>query len=241
MRRAKIVCTLGPASESSEAIEGLIAAGMDVARLNFSHGDHDFHRELLSRVRTASKKMGRTVAVLQDLQGPKIRAQNMTDGVVQLEEGAETTITTDEVLGTAERFSTSYKLLPRDVNPGDPILLDDGNLSLKVLRKTETDVVCVVVDGGPLKDKKGINLPTSKVSAPSLTPKDIEDAHFGAEVGVDAVTLSFVRSRHDVRMLRRELVSSKSRPLVIAKLEKPQAIDQLQQILEEADGVMVAH
>lgn len=240
MRRAKIVCTLGPASSSPEAIEGLIEAGMNVARLNFSHGDYDFHRELLGRVRAASEKMKRPVAVLQDLQGPKIRAQKMENGKVELEEGAETVITTEEVLGTAERFSTSYKLLPRDVNPGDPILLDDGNLSLEVISKTETDVRCKVIDGGPLKDKKGINLPTSKVSAPSLTPKDIEDAHFGAEVGVDAVALSFVRSRHDVRMLRRELVSAKSRPLVIAKLEKPQAIDQLEQILEEADGVMVA-
>jgi pyruvate kinase len=143
-------------------------------------------------------------------------------------------------MGTADLFPTSYKLLPRDVSPGDPILLDDGNLTLSVIKKTDDEVHCEVVDGGPLRDKKGINLPASRVSAPSLTEKDIRDAHFGAEVGYDAVALSFVRSRHDVRALRRELAQAKSRPLIIAKLEKPQAIDQLEGILEEADGVMVA-
>ena len=240
MRRAKIVCTLGPSSDSQEAIEALIDAGMNVARLNFSHGDHDFHRELVNRVRAAANKLGQPVAILQDLQGPKIRCQKMEGGVVQLEEGATTVITTEECLGTAERFGTSYSLLPRDVEIGQQILLDDGNLTLRVESKTETEVTCTVIDGGPLKDRKGINLPDSKVSAPSLTEKDIRDAHFGAEVGVDAVALSFVRTRHDVRTLRRELAQTKSRPLIIAKLEKPQAIDQLEQILEEADGVMVA-
>jgi pyruvate kinase len=240
MRRAKIVCTLGPASESAEAIEDLIDAGMDVARLNFSHGDHDFHRILVNRIRAASGKHGKPVAILQDLQGPKIRTLKMEGGAVELRPGATTTITIDDVLGTSERFGTLYKLLPRDVNPGEDILLDDGNLGLRVISKTERDVVCEVVHGGILKDKKGINLPNTKVSAPSLTDKDIRDAHFGAEVGVDAVALSFVRTRNDVRMLRRELAQAKSRPLVIAKIEKPQAIDQLEGILEEADGVMVA-
>ncbi len=234
------MCTLGPASESQEAIESLIEAGMDVARLNFSHGDYDFHRALFNRIRSASAKVGRNVAIMQDLQGPKIRCLKMEGDGVMLEEGAETVITTDDILGTAERFGTSYKLLPRDVTVGDTILLDDGNLALKVLGKNDTDVRCEVVFGGLLKDKKGINLPNSKVSAPSLTEKDIRDAHFGAEVGVDAVALSFVRTRHDVRMLRRELAQAKSRPLIIAKLEKPQAIDQLDGILEESDGVMVA-
>lgn len=240
MRRAKIVCTLGPSSESPEAIEGLIAAGMDIARLNFSHGDHDFHRSLVNRIRAASGKMGKPVAVLQDLQGPKIRCLKMEGGAVELKEGARTVITTDEILGTAERFGTLYKALPRDVSAGELILLDDGNLTLQVLEKTERDVTCEVIHGGILKDKKGINLPNTKVSAPSLTDKDIRDAHFGAEVGVDAVALSFVRTRNDVRMLRRELAQAKSRPLVIAKIEKPQAIDQIEGILEEADGIMVA-
>ncbi len=240
MRRAKIICTLGPASESPEAIEGLIRAGMDVARLNFSHGDHDFHRTLVNRIRAAASKVGKPVAILQDLQGPKIRAQKMEGGAVFLQEGARTTVTIDDCLGTAERFSTSYQALPKDVGPGELILLDDGNMTLKVLERGERDVLCEVIYGGLLKDKKGINLPNTKVSAPSLTEKDIRDAHFGAEVGVDAVALSFVRTRNDIRMLRRELAQTKSRPLIIAKLEKPQAIDQLEGILEESDGVMVA-
>jgi pyruvate kinase len=240
MRRAKIICTLGPASESAEAIEALIVAGMDIARLNFSHGDHDFHRSMVNRIRAASAKLQKPVAIMQDLQGPKIRCLKMDNGAIELKEGARTVITIDDVLGTPERFGTLYKSLPKDVSPGELILLDDGNMTLKVLEKTDRDVSCEVIHGGILKDKKGINLPDTKVSAPSLTEKDIRDAHFGAEVGVDAVALSFVRTRNDVRMLRRELAQAKSRPLVIAKLEKPQAIDQLEGILEESDGVMVA-
>lgn len=240
MRRAKIVCTLGPASESQEAIEQLIRTGLDVARLNFSHGDHDFHRSLVNRVRAAASAVGKPVAILQDLQGPKIRCLKMQGGAVELKEGGETTITIDDVLGTSERFGTLYKALPADVKPGELILLDDGNMTLEVLSKTDRDVRCRIIDGGILKDKKGINLPNSNVSAPSMSEKDIRDAHFGAEVGVDAVALSFVRTRNDVRMLRRELAHAKSRPLVIAKLEKPQAIEQLEGILEESDGVMVA-
>ncbi len=239
-RRAKIVCTLGPASSSKEAIRSLIDAGMDVARLNFSHGSYDFHRGLFNTIREAAAEAQKPVAIMQDLQGPKIRCLTMEDGGVPLEAGAETVITTDDIVGTSERFGTSYKLLPRDVAAGDRILLDDGNLSLEVLGTTDTDVRCRVIDGGVLKDKKGINLPHSKVSAPSLTEKDIQDAHFGAEIGVDAVALSFVRTGHDVRMLRRELAAHKSRAFIVAKLEKPQAIDQLDGIIEEADGVMVA-
>ncbi len=240
MRRAKIVCTLGPSSESQESIEELIRTGLDVARLNFSHGDHDFHRALVNRVRAAAGAVGKPVAIMQDLQGPKIRCLKMTDGAIFLEEGRETIITIDDVLGTPERFGTLYKLLPKDVKPGEFILLDDGNMTLEVLSKDDRDVRCKVIFGGILKDKKGINLPNSDVSAPSMTEKDIRDAHFGAEVGVDAVALSFVRTRNDVRMLRRELANAKSRPLVIAKLEKPQAIDEIEGILEESDGVMVA-
>lgn len=240
MRRAKIVCTLGPSSESQAAIEELIRTGLDVARLNFSHGDHDFHRALVNRVRAAAGAVGKPVAIMQDLQGPKIRCLKMEGGAVMLEEGKETVITVDDILGTAERFGTLYKSLPRDVKPGELILLDDGNLTLEVLDKDDRDVRCRVIHGGVLKDKKGINLPNSNVSAPSMTEKDIRDAHFGAEVGVDAVALSFVRTRADVRMLRRELAHAKSRPLVIAKLEKPQAIEEIEGILEESDGVMVA-
>jgi pyruvate kinase len=240
IRRAKIICTLGPSSESQQAIEALIRAGMDVARLNFSHGDHDFHRMLVNRVRAAAGAVGKPVAILQDLQGPKIRCGMMENGGAELVPGAECVITIDEVLGTAQRFSTVYQALPRDVEPGEQILLDDGNFTLEVIEKSDREVRCKVIYGGLLKNKKGINLPFSNVSAPSLTEKDIRDAHFGAEVGVDAVALSFVRTRADVRTLRRELAHAKSRPIVIAKIEKPQAIEQLEGILEESDGVMVA-
>ena len=177
MRRAKIVCTLGPASESQAAIEELIRTGLDVARLNFSHGDHDFHRMLVNRVRAAAGAVGKPVAIMQDLQGPKIRCLKMENGGVMLEEGAETIITIDDILGTAERFGTLYKSLPRDVKPGELILLDDGNMTLEVLSKDERDVRCRVIFGGLLKDKKGINLPNSDVSAPSMTEKDIREAH----------------------------------------------------------------
>ena len=240
MRRAKIVCTLGPASESQAAIEELIRTGLDIARLNFSHGDHDFHRMIFNRVRAAAGAVGKPVGIMQDLQGPKIRCLKMENGAIFLEEGKETIITIDDILGTAERFGTLYKLLPKDVKAGEQILLDDGNLTLEVISKDDTDVRCRIIHGGILKDKKGINLPNSDVSAPSMTEKDIRDAHFGAELGVDAVALSFVRTRADVRMLRRELAHAKSRPLIIAKLEKPQAIDELEGIIEESDGVMVA-
>ena len=240
MRRAKIICTMGPACDSEEAIEALIEAGMNVARLNFSHGDHDFHGALVERIRRASEKAGKPVAILQDLQGPKIRCQTMENGQVELVKGANCIITTDTVLGTAERFGTSYELLPHDVRAGSCILLDDGNLTLEVEAVEAQDVHCRVLHGGLLKDKKGINLPMSPVSAPSLTEKDIRDVKVGAELGVDAVALSFVRSRQDIRMLRRELTASKSKPLVVAKLEKPQAIEQLEGIIEESDGLMVA-
>jgi pyruvate kinase len=239
-RRAKIICTLGPSSESQEAIEALIRAGMDIARLNFSHGDHDFHRKLVNRVRAAAGAVGKPVAILQDLQGPKIRCGMMENGGAELVPGAECIITIDDILGTAQRFSTVYQALPHDVEKGELILLDDGNMTLEVLDKGDREVRCKVIYGGLLKNKKGINLPSSNVSAPSLTEKDLRDAHFGAEVGVDAVALSFVRTRVDVRTLRRELANAKSRPLVIAKVEKPQAIEQLEGILEESDGVMVA-
>jgi pyruvate kinase len=240
MRRAKIVCTLGPSSESEETIEALVRAGMNVARLNFSHGEYDFHRTLVNRIRSVSEKLETPIAILQDLQGPKIRCQTMEDGQIRLPTGSRCTITTDSVIGTAERFGTSYELLPRDVQAGSIVLLDDGNLTLKVVDVDGTEVHCQIIHGGILRDKKGINLPNSRVSAPSLTPKDIRDVHFGAEMGVDAVALSFVRSRQDIRMLRRELTAAKSRPLVVAKLEKPQAIEQLDGIIEESDGVMVA-
>lgn len=240
-RRAKIIATLGPASSHEEAIEALLRAGADVVRLNFSHGDHAFFRILVNRVRAVSARLGKPVGILQDLQGPKIRTGLMKGGQIQLRSGEETTVTTEEILGTSERFATQYKLFPKEVSVGDIVMLDDGKLALRVKKILGNfDVLCDVIHGGILRSKKGINLPASKMSVDSLTEKDIKDLHFGAELGVDAVALSFVRDAEDMHQLRRELAHSKSKPLLIAKLEKPQAIEALEGILLASDGVMVA-
>lgn len=241
MRRTKMMCTLGPVTSSEEAIESLILAGMNVARINFSHGDLDFHRGLINRVRSVSARLGKSVGVLQDLQGPKIRTQKMTGEGIWLKPGEKTIITTQEIEGTKERFGTQYADLPKDVKPGDLILLDDGKLAVRCLKiQRGTEIICEVVYGGFLKDNKGINVPSGGLSTPSLTEKDIRDVHFGAQVGVDAVALSFVRSAQDILLLRRELANSKTRPLVFAKIEKQQALDKLEEIIQESDGVMVA-
>lgn len=241
MRRAKIICTLGPSSSSEEMIEQLILAGMDVARLNFSHGTHAFYRSLINRVRSISVALGHPVAILQDLQGPKIRTRSMLGGSITLESGKQTLITTEDIVGTPERFATQYKLLPQDVKPGDSILLDDGKIVLKCVEiLPNQDVLVDIIHGGKLSNSKGINLPNGGSAVPCLTDKDIQDLHFGAQVEVDAVALSFVRTAEDIRILRRELAACKSRPWVMAKIEKPQAIENLDEILEEADGVMVA-
>lgn len=238
MRKAKIVCTLGPATDTLEKVEALIHAGMDVARLNFSHGTHRDHERRLNLVREASQRAGKPIAVLQDLQGPKIRTGRMQGGSIVLEEGAEVVITTEDVLGTPERFSTTYEGLPGDVRVGDEILLADGRLRLAVLRKTKrTEIKCKVLLGGTLGDNKGINLPGTKVSAPSLTEKDREDLEFGLAIGVDFVALSFVRSADDVRQVKR--IVGEGAP-IIAKIEKPQAVADIDAIAEITDGIMVA-
>lgn len=250
MRRTKIICTIGPASNSEELLEELIEAGMNVARLNFSHGTHDQHALVIQRIRMIAKRLGKTIAILQDLQGPKIRTGLLQDHkAVQLLHGAELIITTQPVVGTAARVSTTYQDLPKDVQAGDRILLDDGLLELRVLGSNETEVRCQVVHGGPLKENKGINLPGVAVSAPALTEKDREDVRFGVEQGVDYVALSFVRKPDDILEARRFIwqiqqdigmkTQTNTIPL-IAKLEKPEAIALLDEILKVADGVMIA-
>ncbi|MES2503283.1 MAG: pyruvate kinase [Myxococcota bacterium] len=240
-RRTKMLFTLGPASSTEEAIEALILAGMNVARINFSHGELSFHRTVINRVRAVSARLGRPVGILQDLQGPKIRTRKMQGEGVMLVPGEQTIITTEDIEGTKERFATQYLQLPQDVKPGHMILLDDGKIAVRCLEvRDATEIVCEVVYGGLLKSNKGINVPSGGLSTPSLTEKDIRDLHFGAQVGVDAVALSFVRSAEDVRFLRRELAASKTRPLVFAKIEKPQALEDLDAIIAESDGVMVA-
>ncbi|MEM9487531.1 MAG: pyruvate kinase, partial [Myxococcota bacterium] len=200
MRRAKIVCTLGPASTSLERISELIEAGMDVARLNASHGNHDEHAERLRNVRTAAEKAGRAVAVLLDLQGPKIRVGRFADGGAELTRGQEFIITTDQdVIGNSQRVSTTYPGLPNDVNIGDQILLDDGYLSLAVTDVDGHEVKTMVLNGGMLKNNKGINLPNVDVSAPALSKKDRADLAFGLRMGVEYIALSFVRTPECVR------------------------------------------
>ena len=241
--RARILATIGPASNSRELLARLAEAGLDVARLNLSHGTHDDHRLGISHARAAAQDAGRPIAVLMDLQGPKIRIGTFATPSVDLKAGATFTVTTEAVPGTAEMVSTTYAGLPGDVKVGDPLLLDDGKIRLEVQRVTGRDVICRVVVGGPLSARKGINLPGSSVSVPSLTEKDLEDLAFGIKEGVDALALSFVRSAEDIRVLRAamgRLVPEDRRLPVVAKIEKPQAIADIDAIIEEADGIMVA-
>jgi pyruvate kinase len=250
MRHTKIVCTIGPATESEEQLERLMRGGMNVARLNFSHGTQQDHAVVIERLRAISARLGYPIAVLQDLQGPKIRTGSLQGGQpVRLVDDAPITITTRDVEGTADLISTIYQALPQDVKSGDRILLDDGLMELRVLTANETDVHCQVVHGGILKEHKGINLPGVAVSAPALTEKDREDLRFGVMHDVDYVALSFVRQPEDVleaKYLIRQFQVEKGEkeqvmPLpLIAKLEKPEALAHLDEILAVVDGVMVA-
>ena len=240
MRRAKIVCTIGPASRSLDVLRALVDAGMDVARLNFSHGSHADHAAVVADLRRVADEAGRPLAILQDLQGPKIRLGTLQGGAVQLSTGARFVLTTEEIEGDAGRASTTYKALPSDVMQGDDILLSDGLLRLRVDGVNGEDITCTVVDGGHLRQRAGINLPGAELSVPSMTEKDLADLAFGVEQGVDWVALSFVRSAADVDALKAELARLQADAGVIAKLEKPQAIDALDAIVDTADAIMVA-
>lgn len=244
MRRTKIVCTIGPSSHTPEVLRGLVAAGMDVARLNFSHGTHDAHRATLAAVRGAAADAGRNVAILADLQGPKIRTGVLCGGgPVALEAGAAICITTRAVPGDASCVSTTYAHLPNDVHAGDRVLLADGTMELRVESVDGPDVRCVVVQGGLLGEHKGINLPGVNVSAPSLTEKDAEDLVFAVEAGADYVALSFVRKAEDILDLRerlRTLCGDSTAPGIVAKIERPEAIDDFDRILPLCDAIMVA-
>ena len=239
-RHTKIVCTIGPASQSVERLRALIEAGMNVARLNFSHGTHDEHRQTLHTVRTLASQLGIPIGVLQDLQGPKIRTGPVENPPIRLVAGAAFTITSLPYPGTDRMVSTTFAELPRDVHSGDCILLSDGAVELVVASTTDTEVNCRVVRGGFIGSHTGINLPGVQVSAPSLTPKDIQDLQFGLSIGVDFVALSFVRCADDILLVKREITAAGSMTPVIAKLEKPQAITHLDEIIAVADGVMVA-
>ena len=242
MRRTKIVATIGPASRDRKVLESLAQAGIDVVRLNFSHGEHQEHFAVMQSVREISDQLGRPIAILQDLSGPKIRTGRLKDDKpVELRKGERITISTDESIeGTSTLISTTYAALPRDVSPGDRILLDDGNLELRVVKASLQEVECEVVDGGWLKSKKGMNLPGVKLSTPALTEKDRRDLAFGVKSGVDYVALSFVRQASDVTECKALIKSLGGTCPVIAKIEKREAIDDLPSILEVTDGVMVA-
>jgi pyruvate kinase len=241
MRRTKIVATIGPASRERAVLERLLRAGVDVVRLNFSHGEHAEHLAVMQSVRQLSAALGKSVALLQDLSGPKIRTGWVADDLVQLRDGARLVITTDETIqGTAARISTTYDPLPRDVAKGDKILLDDGNLELRVEATSGDEVACTVIHGGALKSHKGMNLPGVKLSTPALTEKDRRDLAFGVANGVDYVALSFVRQAADVEEVKALIKSLGGTTPVIAKIEKREAVNDLPQILEVTDGIMVA-
>jgi pyruvate kinase len=241
MRRTKIVATVGPASGTPQMIERLLQAGMDVARLNFSHGTQEEHARRIAMLRETARRLERPLAILQDLQGPKIRTGALKDGKpAQLLPGARFTITTRELKGSAEGVSTTYGELVQDVRPGDRILLSDGLIELRVLETSADEVRTEVVFGGELREHQGINLPGVDVSAPALTEKDIEDLAFGLAQGVDYVALSFVRRAADLLDIKRRIEAAGKRTPVVAKIEKPEALSDIAGIMAAADGIMVA-
>lgn len=240
MRRAKIVCTIGPATSSEAQVRALVEAGMDVARLNLSHGNHRDHEAVYAAVRLASDETKRGVAVLVDLQGPKIRLATFAGGPVRLETGAEFTITAQDVPGDIHEVGTTYSGLPGDVSPGDRLLIDDGKVALECIRVEGPRVLTRVVEGGTVSDHKGINLPGVAVSVPALSDKDVEDLRWALHLRADLIALSFVRSADDVTAVRAIMDEEGVRLPVLAKIEKPQAVDRLGEIVDVFDGIMVA-
>ncbi|MET9231762.1 pyruvate kinase [Lentzea sp. NPDC003310] len=240
-RRAKIVCTLGPATGTPDKVRDLVAAGMDVARMNFSHGSHADHKQVYDMVRAAADESGRAVGILADLQGPKIRLGRFAAGPVDWNTGDVVRVTVEDVEGTHDRVSTTYKELAKDAKVGDRLLVDDGKVGLVVIDVEGSDVVCEVTEGGPVSNNKGLSLPGMDVSVPALSEKDIEDLEFALSLGVDFIALSFVRSPADIDLVHQVMDRAGSRRLpVIAKIEKPEAVDNLEAIVLAFDGVMVA-
>jgi len=237
--KSKIIATVGPASNSREMLKKLIEEGVDVFRLNFSHGTHEDHQEVIKHVRSLNEELGTTVSLLQDLQGPKIRLGEM-EKKTKISPGDTFVITTEEVIGNSERASTVYQDITKDVNEGDVVLIDDGKIELKVKEVTDREVITEVIYGGKVKSRKGINLPFTKVSAPSLTEKDHKDLQFGLEQDVDWMALSFVRSPEDIINLRKLITEKGKHTKIVAKIEKPDAIKNIDRIIEETDAVMVA-
>ena len=242
MRKTKIVCTIGPASESEEMLEKLMNAGMNVARLNFSHGSHEEHKARIDTIRKVAKRLNKTIGLLLDTKGPEIRTHNMKDGVIVLEKGKEVTVSVNEVEGTPGKFSITYENLINDVNVGSYILLDDGlvELQVKEIDKDKGEVKCDILNTGELKNKKGVNLPGVKVNLPGITDKDADDIRFGIKENVDFIAASFVRRPSDVLDIRQILEEEKAEISVFPKIENQEGIDNIEEILEVSDGLMVA-
>jgi pyruvate kinase len=239
--RAKIVCTMGPATSSEEGIAALLDAGMNVARMNFSHGDYADHKIIYDRLRAAAASADTALAILADLQGPKIRLGRFSDGPHEWDTGDTVIITVDDVVGVRERVSTTYAGLAQDARPGDRLLIDDGKVGLVVIQVEGKDVHCSVTEGGPVSNNKGISLPGMNVSVPAMSQKDIDDLKFALSIGVDLIALSFVRAAADVELVHQVMdeVGAPRLP-VIAKIEKPEAVDNLEAIVLAFDGIMVA-
>jgi pyruvate kinase len=239
-RRAKIVCTLGPAVDGPERMRELVGAGMDVARLNFSHGDHAEHQQRHEWVREAAAAAEHAVGVLADLQGPKIRLGRFADGRVLWAEGETVVITSDDVIGTHDRVSCTYQRLPQEVRVGDRLLIDDGKVSVEVVGLDGPDISCLVIEGGEVSNNKGVSLPNVAVSVPAMSDKDAADLRFALHLGVDMVALSFVRSPDDIKLVHAIMDEAGRRVPVIAKIEKPEAVARLEPIVTSFDGLMVA-
>lgn len=240
MRKTKIICTIGPASESEEKLKELMLAGMNVARFNFSHGSHDEHRRKFERIRKLRDELDLPVATMLDTKGPEIRLKDFENGKCELRAGQSFTLTSREIKGTDKEVSITYKELTRDCKPGMTILLDDGLIELHVESVTDTDIACTVVNGGPISDKKGVNVPGAELSMPYLSEQDRSDIIFGCEQGFDFVAASFARTKEDILAIR-EILKEKNSPMkIIAKIESTQGINNLEDILGVADGIMVA-
>lgn len=240
MRKVKIVCTIGPATSPIKVIDKMVRAGMNVARLNFSHGSHGQHKEAVERIRQVSRKYDAPVAILQDLKGLKIRVDALRGGSVFLKKNSTLILTPKKIQGTSEEVPVSYSHLVKDVNPGDKILLDDGLLRLKVTGREKGKLITKVIEGGILKEKKGVNLPGTRISGEVFTAKDREDLEFGIKLGIDYAAMSFVRSGQDIRQVKNWLRKRNADIPVIAKIENSQALDNIDDIINAADGLMVA-
>ena len=240
MRKTKIICTIGPASQSEEKLKELMLAGMNVGRFNFSHGDHEEQQGKFERMRKVSKELNLPVAALLDTKGPEIRLQNFEEGKVVLEAGQLFTLTTVDMMGTKDKASITYKNLVHDVEKGSRILIDDGLIEMIVEEVTDTDIVCRVVNGGPVSNHKGVNVPGAELSMPYISEKDRSDILLGVRLGFDIIAASFVRSREDVLEIRKILDEHNSKMMIVSKIESLQGIRNLDEIIEVSDGIMVA-